>query len=348
MTAPDVSPVDLRSDTVTTPTPGMRRAMVDAAVGDACYGEDPTVNRLEAVIAERLGKEKALFVVSGTMGNQLGLATHLRAGDAAMCEATAHIALWEGAGVAALSGAQLVEVAAEDGLPSVAALNAAQPPAVTKAPRLRVLSLENTHNSSGGRAHHPDALATQQHWAREQGLALHLDGARVFNACVATGVSVEAMTKGFDTISVCFSKGLGAPVGSALVGPAGNLAEADRIRHRIGGGWRQAGILAAAALYALEHHVDRLSDDHARATRLGEAMRSIGVARPSHPIDTNLICFEVDPAWGNAKRFESAMAVQGVLLYATGPQTGRLVTHLGVDDGAVDRVVKAMQTLESV
>ena len=337
--------IDLRSDTVTRPTPAMLAAMTAAPVGDACYGEDPTVLRLEATIAERLGKERALFVPSGTMGNQLGLAVHTRPGDAVVCHDRAHVVRWEGAGGAALSGVQLLTVPAVDGLPTVAELEAVLPPRHPKAPRPALLALENTHNAAGGAAHGPAALAERMAWARGHGLAGHLEGARLINAAVALGVPVADLAAPFDTVNVCFSKGLGAPIGSALVGSRDAIALADRVRHRLGGGWRQAGLLAAAALHALEHHVDRLALDHARASRLAEALARSGVARPAAPVMTNLIAFRVDPAWGSAQLFVDRLAERGILCAPTGPDSGRLVTHLDVDDADVAVVCEAVMSL---
>ncbi|MCA9514305.1 MAG: low specificity L-threonine aldolase [Myxococcales bacterium] len=337
--------VDLRSDTVTRPSAAMRRAMAEADVGDACYGEDPLVNRLEATIAERLGKEAAIFVPTGTMSNQLGLGVHTRPGDAVVCHERAHIAMWEGAGGAANAGVQLVTVASASGLPSVEALAAATPPSGAKAPRARVLALENTHNAAGGIPFSPEELAPATAWAKARGMACHLDGARLFNAATACEVRADAIAAPFDSVSVCFSKGLGAPVGSAFVTSRALREEADRMRHRLGGGWRQAGILAAAALYALEEHVPRLAVDHARAARIAEAMVRCGVARPTHAVRTNLVCFAVDAAWGTARALQDRLAERGVLLYDTGPQTGRLVTHRDLDDDDVAYVVAAFEAL---
>ena len=337
--------VDLRSDTVTRPGAAMCNAMITAPLGDACYGEDPTVNRLERVIAERLGKEAALFVPTGTMGNQLGLAAHTRPGDGVLCHDRAHVARWEGAGGAANSGVQLMTVAAADGLPTVADLEAVLPPRNVKAPRMTLLALENTHNAAGGVAHGPQALGERTAWARSHGLACHLDGARLFNAAIARGVDVVALAATFDTVNVCFSKGLGAPVGSALAGGRDAIALADRVRHRLGGGWRQAGVLAAAALYALEHNVARLADDHARARLIAEALERGGVARPLHAVETNLVVFGVDPAWGTAQHLVEKLAARGILVAATGPDSGRLVTHLDVDDADVAAVCEAVSGL---
>ena len=338
-------PVDLRSDTVTRPGAAMRRAMIDAAVGDVCHGDDPTVSRLEEVAAERLGKEAALFVPSGTMSNQAAIAAHVAPGDAVLVEARAHIAEWEGAGVAAHSGAQLRPVSSVSGFPSVAQLVAARFPAHVKAPRLRLLALENTHNAAGGVPHGAAETTELADWARAAGLGVHLDGARVFNASAALGCEVAALAGPVDTISVCLSKGLGAPVGSVLAGPRELIELAARARHRLGGGWRQAGMLAAAGLYALAHHVDRLTDDHARAAEIAAALGSSGVASASHPVRTNLVCYHVTPAWGTAADLTRALAERGVRVSHTGPHSGRLVTHLDVDDAGVAHVLRVLREL---
>jgi threonine aldolase len=324
----------------------MRRAMAEAEVGDVCWGDDPTVARLEAVVADRLGKETALFVPSGTLANQLGLAVQTRPGDAVLCEARAHIAWWEGAAAAALSGLQLVPVAAPDGLPSVAALESAVWPEHPKAPRLRLLSLENTHNAVGGVPHPARAIAERASWAESRGLGVHLDGARLYNAAAATGDRPAELAAPAVTVSLCLSKGLGAPVGSLWCGPRALREEADRLRHRWGAGWRQAGILAAAGLYALEHHVGRLVDDHARAARLAETLSRTGIARPvPQELRTNLVVAEVDPSWGSPGDLVAALAARGVLCAASGGHTVRLVTHLDVGDAELARAILALESL---
>ncbi len=314
--------------------------MMAAPLGDACWGDDPTVLRLEALAAERLGKEAAIFVPSGSMSNQCGVAVHAGPGEAALVEARAHLNRWEGGGSAASSGVQHLSVEAEDGLPTVAQWRSVLPPDHVKAVRVRVLCFENTHNASGGRVHRPAALAERAAWARSEGFAVHLDGARLWNAVVATGEPAAAFAELCDTVSLCLSKGLGAPIGSILAGDRDLIAEADRVRHRLGGGWRQAGLLAAAGIYALDHHVERLADDHARARRLEEAMEAAGVARATHPVDSNLIGFVVDPAWGSAPAWVDALREGGVLGAATSPTTGRLVTHLDADDAAIDHACR--------
>ena len=337
--------VDLRSDTVTQPSAAMRQAMMDAPLGDVCMGDDPTVHRLEALAAERLGKEAAIFVPTGSMSNQIGIALHAGLGDAALVEAGAHIANWEGGGAAASSGIQLRPVAADDGLPTVEQLESALWPLHPKAPRLKVLCMENTHNGRGGVPHPAAAIAERARWARSHTLAVHLDGARLFNAQVATGDDAAALGAPCDTVNICLSKGLGAPVGSILAGERSAITEADRIRHRLGGGWRQAGMLAAAGIHALTHHVDRLATDHAHAQRIAEALSRTGIATPSHHVQTNLVCYRVDPAWGPAARLTETLAERGILVLHTGPATGRLVTHLDVSEADVKQVIEVLSTL---
>jgi threonine aldolase len=326
--------IDFRSDTVTRPGQGMLDAIAGAQVGDVCFNDDPTVHRLEAMAAERTGKEAAIYVPTGTMANQVGLALHLRPGDAVLADSRAHIACWESAAGAAYVGAQIIQIPTTDGLPDIPALEGALFPNHPKAPRIRLLALENTHNSAGGLAHTPAAMGKRVSWARGQGFSAHLDGARLFNAAVACETTVAAYAAHFDTVSLCLSKGLGAPVGSVLVGDKPAIVEADRIRHRLGGGWRQGGFMAAAGIYALEHHVDRLVDDHRRARVLAEAMVAGGIAKPCHQVMTNIIYFDVDPSWGTAAAYRDALASQGVLVTATAAQQGRLVTHLDVDEDA--------------
>jgi threonine aldolase len=338
-------PVDLRSDTVTQPTPSMRQAMMDAPLGDVCMGDDPTVLRLEALAAERLGKEAAIFVPTGSMSNQIAVALHAGLGEAAIVEASAHIANWEGGGAAASSGVQLRPVHAEDGLPTCEQLEDALWPQHPKAPRLRVLCMENTHNGRGGIPHPASALAERATWARSHDLTVHLDGARLFNAQAATGDSAAELGASCDTVNICLSKGLGAPIGSILAGPAPLIEEADRVRHRLGGGWRQAGMLAAAGIHALEHHVARLATDHAHARALSEALAASGIAEAYHDVRTNLVCYRVNPGWGPAAQLTQTLAEGGVLVLHTGPTTGRLVTHLDVSEDDVAQAIQVIRAL---
>jgi threonine aldolase len=338
-------PIDLRSDTVTRPSPGMRAAMAEAEVGDDVFGEDPTVRRLELRAAEMLGKEAALFVPSGTMGNQLGVRVHCQPGDEFLCETNCHILCYEQAAYAQLFGIASQPVEGEHGVLRVEQLmDRIRPLNNDHAARTRLVCLENTHNRGAGRVQPYDAVAEICGWAADHGLARHLDGARLFNAVVATGIPAADWASHFDTVSMCFSKGLGAPVGSALVGPAALVRQARRHRKALGGGMRQAGIIAAGALYALEHNIERLSEDHQNARILADAVRtSPGLQLDPDIIDTNIIIFNVDPELGTAAAFAARLRDAGVLMNATAPQRIRAVTHLDVSREQVRRAADVLQ-----
>ncbi len=318
-------PIDLRSDTVTKPTPAMREAMARAEVGDDVYGEDPTVHALEARVAELLGKEAALFVPSGTMGNQLAILGHTRPGDEVYAAEGAHCAWYESGAAGALSGVQIVEVG-KDGAFDEAELAAAIKPRAYWCPNPRLVVVENTHNRGGGRVASHEATLRIAGLARREGLGLHLDGARLWNASVACGLSERELAAPFDTVSVCFSKGLGAPVGSAFVSTKERVAAARRHRKMLGGGMRQLGILAAAALHAVEHHRGRLGDDHASARRFADIVQESGRASVPPP-ETNVVMVDLPVA---ADGIVAALAARGVLLSAFGPSRLRVVTHLDV------------------
>lgn len=324
--------IDLRSDTVTKPTPGMLAAMMAAAVGDDVYGEDPAVNELERRVADHFGMEAGLFVPSGTMGNQIAVRVHCRPQDEVLLETTSHIYLWEAGGPAALSGVTLRQVDGRFGVLDVADLDdKLHPPDDLHSVRSRLVCLENTHNRGGGTVYPLEKVAAVSAWARANGLAMHLDGARVWNAVVASGVGPKEWARHFDTISVCFSKGLGAPVGSALVGPKDLIAHARRVRKLFGGAMRQAGYLAAACLYALDRHLDRLAEDHTNAKLIAEAVREVpGLTLVPPEVETNLVWFEVDPAVGTAKDVVGRLREKGVLVAALGKTVVRAVTHLDV------------------
>ncbi|HVT26835.1 MAG TPA: low-specificity L-threonine aldolase [Lacipirellulaceae bacterium] len=337
-------PVDLRSDTVTRPTAAMRAAMAAAEVGDDVFGEDPTVRRLEERIAEMLGKESALFVASGTMGNQLGVRVHCQAGDEFLCEANCHIICYEQGAYAQLFGIAAQPVEGDHGVLQVEQLVGRIRPANNDhCVRTRLVCLENTHNRGAGRIQPYDALAEICGWAADNDLARHLDGARLFNAVVASGIPAADWAGHFDTVSVCFSKGLGAPVGSALCGPANLIRKARRHRKALGGGMRQSGIIAAGALYALEHHIDRLAEDHANARLLADTIRATpGLKLDPETIDTNIVIFEVDPELGTAAAFSARLRDEGVLMNANGPQRIRAVTHLDVSREQVLRAAEVV------
>ncbi len=336
-------PLDFRSDTLTKPTPGMRAAMAAADVGDDVFDEDPTVHRLQERLAALLGKEAAVLVPSGTMSNQIGVRLHCGPGDEFICEAGCHIYNYEQAAYAQLSGVAARTVEGHEAVLAVDQLRSLIRPDNEHLVRTRLVCLENTHNRGAGRIQPIETVEAIGQWAHENGLAMHLDGARLFNAVVATGIEPARWAASFDTVSVCFSKGLGAPVGSALAGSREAMKQARRHRKLFGGGMRQAGVLAAAALYALENHVARLAEDHARAARLGAAIRDIdGLTLRPDQIDTNIVIFEVDPALGNATEFCARLKAAGLLMLAVSPTRVRAVTHLDLDDNSVTRAAEIL------
>jgi threonine aldolase len=329
--------LDFRSDTVTKPTPEMRAAMAAAEVGDDVFDEDPTVLKLHRRVAELVGKEAALFVPSGSMSNQIGLRVHCSPGDEFICEAGCHIYNYEQSAYAQLSGLAARTVEGEFGVLRLHQLTNLIRPDNEHQVRTRLVALENTHNRGAGRIQPYDTVVEICTWAHAHGLATHLDGARLFNAVVASGTPAVEWAQHFDTVSVCFSKGLGAPVGSALAGPRDLIARAHRHRKLFGGGMRQAGIIAAGALYALDHHIERLADDHENARRLGTAIREIeGLELYPAEIDTNIVIFKVHPRFGTAAEFATILKAEGLLVFAVGPQLIRAVTHLDVSRSDVD------------
>lgn len=324
--------IDLRSDTVTRPTPGMRKAMAEAEVGDDIFGEDPTTNRLQERVAELLGKEAALFMPSGSMSNQCAIKTHTKPGDELLCDANSHILHYEVGGPAALSGVMCRTVEGEFGVMELAQLEGLPYGVNDHNPHTTLLCLENTHNRGGGRIYPYEKLKVICAWAQQQGLARHLDGARLMNAVVAAGIPAKDWAQHFDTVSICFSKGLGAPVGSALVGPKEFIKAARRNRKLLGGGLRQSGILAAAALYALDYHVERLAEDHQHARWLAEALADVpGLSLWPEEVQTNLIFLRVAPRLGTAAQFCHRLKERGVLALPSAPNVVRFVTHLDVN-----------------
>jgi threonine aldolase len=336
--------IDLRSDTVTRPTPAMRAAMHAAEVGDDVFGEDPTVNRLQERVAELLGKEAALFVPSGTMSNQICVNVHTRPGDELICEARCHIYNHEAGGPAILSGVTCRPVEGDHGILDVNQLDGLVRPIDVHQVRTRLVCLENTHNRGGGRVYPLEKIQAISAWAQTHGLRMHLDGARLWNAIVATGIAARDWAEPFDTVSVCFSKGLGAPVGSALAGPRAFIQRAQHVRKLLGGGMRQAGLLAAAALYALDHHIDRLADDHRNAQVIAQAVRDTpGLCLSPPEVETNLVWFQVDRELGTARDLAAGLKQRGILVFAAGPQTIRACTHLDVSAAQAARVADAIR-----
>ncbi len=324
--------IDLRSDTVTKPTAGMRQAMANADVGDDVYGEDPTVNRLETMAAELLGKEAGLFVPTGVMGNQLSIRMHTQPGDEVLIESTAHIIRYEGGAASSLSGVQLSCVPGTRGLLSPKDVETAIRRPDLHTPPTTLLCLEQTHNVGGGSVYPLETIHQLTDLARRHGLALHLDGARLFNASVKTGVSVAEYAATFDTVTFCISKGLGAPVGSIVVSDAARNQKLRRLRKVFGGGMRQVGILAAAGIYALEHHVSRLAEDHENAQYLAQRLRAIaGVAVDVESVETNMVMFQVLQCSKSTEQLLKDCREAGVLLNAVGDRSFRAVTHLDVN-----------------
>ena len=334
---------DFRSDTVTKPTPRMRQAMAEAEVGDDVYGEDPTVRRLEERTAEVLGHEAALFVPTGSMGNQLSLRVHGRSGTEVILESRSHIFHYEMAGMAALSGLLPRPVDGMRGRLLPEQISAwIRPESVYYLPRTSVLALENTHNGAGGAVLTRKVLEPLLALAKERGLKTHLDGARLWNAAAALGVSEASLTAGFDSVMACFSKGLRAPVGSAVAGSKDFIAEARRVRKLLGGGMRQAGVIAAAALVALEEERSRLPEDHTRATKLAAGLAGLsGLRIDPTEVETNIVRFSLDREWGDAASLVSKLSARGVLAGETGPDSIRMVTHADVNDIDVERALRA-------
>ena len=334
--------IDLRSDTVTVPTPPMRRAMFEAEVGDDVFGEDPTVLRLEAHVADILGKEAALFVPTGVMGNQIALHVHTRPGDEVLLAERSHIYHYESGAPAALSGVQLRPLGDGRGVVTADDVAGGVRGDHDWEPRTRLLCLENTVNKAGGTVYPQDVAEAACAAAHERGLATHLDGARLWNAAVASGRSEADLAAPFDTVNVCLSKGLGAPVGSVLAGPTELMTRARRVRKMLGGGMRQVGILAAAGLYAIEHHRATLAADHARARRLAEGLAALPAVRiDPETVETNIVIF--DTLEEEATQALGKLETLGVRMVAFGPRTVRATTHHGITDSDIEETLGAIR-----
>ena len=337
-------PIDLRSDTVTIPTAPMLAAMMAAEVGDDVYGEDPTVNRLQDAVAELFGMEAAIFVPSGTMANLVSIRTHTEPGDEVILDAGSHCYHYEAGGYAAVAGVSMRFIQGERGI-----IRAEQiPPQVSDgdvhSARSRLVVIENTHNRGGGSVYTVEGVEAIGRVCREHGLRLHMDGARLLNACAATGARPSDYARHCDSVATCLSKGLGCPVGSLIVGSADFIARARRFRKMFGGAMRQAGYLAAAGLYALEHNVERLAEDHANARLLADAVRVCPSLRLKYdPPETNMVYFQVLPPLEPAA-FDAALQERGVLMNGDGT-TFRAVAHIGVTAGDIERVAGVLRSV---
>jgi len=338
--------IDLRSDTVTKPSPEMRAAMHAAEVGDDVYKEDPTVIKLEEQTAAMLGHEAALFCPSGTMTNQICIKAHTQPADEMICEEFCHVFNWEGGGPAALSNISCKTIRGNHGLIDVEMLQDAIRPPNDHYPRTKLLSLENTHNRCGGRVQPFKVVKELHDWTRKNNLIFHLDGARLWNAIVATGIEAKAWGQLFDSVSVCYSKGLGAPIGSAIVGSKEFIARCRRIRKRFGGGMRQAGSIAAGAIYALNNNIHRLKEDHEKAKVLGDAIQNTPGLKMDQPtVETNIVWFHVDPKLAPVPEFVAALKERKILIHTSGLNLMRVVTHLDV---SMEQVKKTAEIIHEV
>ncbi|MGO9641919.1 MAG: threonine aldolase family protein [Candidatus Acidiferrales bacterium] len=345
-TATATSVVDLRSDTVTRPTPEMRRAMAEAEVGDDVFGEDPTVNRLQARAAEIFGREAALYVPSGSMGNLISILCATRPGNEVICEERGHICQFEMGSMAAIAGCMPRTTRVDDGILSWDQIEPLIRPKTYYRPQTVLVALENTHNMAGGTVYPPqvaDEICDKSHAA---GMRVHLDGARIFNASVALGQSVAALTRKFDSVMFCLSKGLGAPVGSMVVGSTELIEKARVYRKLLGGGMRQVGVLAAAGLIALERSPGRLHVDHENARHLAEKLNELpGVRVDMKKVQTNINIFDVHDTGKTAAEICGALGQQKVLCLPTGPYEIRMVTHCDVDRAGIDRALEVFRSL---
>ncbi|MCX5907706.1 MAG: low-specificity L-threonine aldolase [Deltaproteobacteria bacterium] len=335
--------IDLRSDTVTRPTAEMRKVMFEASVGDDVFGEDPTVNALQEKAARLLGKEASIFVASGTMANQLAIKAHTQPGDEVIIEAGSHAVNSEGGAGAVLSGVQFLALQGKRGIFDTAQVESAIRPDDIHNPVSRLVIIENTHNRGGGSVVPLKIIREIRDLASKRGLLMHMDGARLWNACVAAGVSPEEYAAPFDSISVCLSKGLGCPVGSLVVGSKDFIKRVRRFRKMVGGGMRQAGFLAAAGIYALDHHIDRMDEDHRKAKKLAQNLAGIKNLRVNpDETETSRVFFDVSPAERTAQEIAAACREKGVLIHAPAKTRVRCVTHLDVSFDDVDRASQVL------
>ncbi|WP_084362932.1 threonine aldolase family protein [Roseivirga echinicomitans] len=336
--------IDLRSDTLTKPTPEMHAAMMAAEVGDDMFGEDPTVAALEKKAADMFGMEAALYCASGTMTNQIGIRLHTTLQDEVICHKYSHIYLYESGGIMSNSGVSVRLLEGDQGRITAKDVIAAIQPDDIHSPVSRMVSLENTMNKGGGSCYDFDEILAIKKVCTDNGLAFHLDGARLFNALVAKNQKAEDYGKAFDTISICLSKGLGAPVGSLLLGSADKIRRAKRVRKVMGGAWRQAGYIAAAGLYALENHIERLAEDHKNAQIIADTLQSLDYVEEIYPCETNILIFRISDRYTN-ESFLAKLKEHGVLAFGFGPQLIRFVTHY---DFTQDHLTDLLQILKKL
>lgn len=336
--------IDYRSDTVTQPTPGMREAMQNCLVGDDVFGEDPSVNELENKVATLFGMEAAIFCPSGTMTNQIAIKAHTQPGDEVICEENSHIYQYEGGGIAFNAGCSVKLLQGDRGRINATQVREAIQPDDVHRPVSSLVSLENTSNRGGGSCYNFNDIVEIRNVCNQKGLALHLDGARIWNAMVAKKETPLQYGQTFDSISVCLSKSLGCPVGSVLIGKKEFIKKARRIRKVFGGGMRQAGFIAAAGIYALDHHIDRLQIDHAHALLLAEALAEKSIVKTILPVETNIVIFELNEGL-TAPALVDSLKDRGVLAYAIAPQRVRLVTHLDISATMIEQTIDTLNKL---
>ena len=339
--------VDLRSDTVTLPTEEMLEAIRHARLGDDVYGEDPTVNELQELAASRMGKDAALLVTSGTQGNLVSLMSHARRGEEVILEAECHIYYYEVGGISALAGLIPRPIRGHLGVLDPRDVEAAIRPKDIHQPRTSLVCMENTHNRAGGTVWTPEQMRAVYEVAKEHGLSVHLDGARIFNAAVYLGVDVKQFTKYTDSVMFCLSKGLSAPIGSLVVGDEDFIERARRVRKMLGGGMRQAGIIAAAGIIALEKMVDRLKEDHENAQILAKALAKLDGIRITHPVQTNIIIFDVSDLNTTAEQFIASLAERGVKASQFGRTLVRMVTHRGIEREDIEYAISVVEEVVS-
>ena len=336
--------IELRSDTFTLPTEGMREAMFSAPLGDDVFGEDPTVNALQEKVARLFGMEDALFCPSGTMSNQIAISSHVTKGQEVICDELSHIYLYEGGGIMANAGASVKLLKGDLGRLTKPQIQAAISPDDIHACESALVSLENTVNKGGGSIYESKDLEEISDFCRVANIPLHLDGARLFNALVVTGQKPSQFGAWFDSISICLSKGLGSPVGSVLVGNKTFIKKARRVRKRLGGGWRQAGLLAAAGIYALDHQVERLAEDHARAQAIGQICSKLPWVNQVLPVKTNIVIIQLKGNLTSAE-YVAKLTQKGIMCAPFGPQNIRFVTHLNVEDEHVAQFEKLIKQI---